>query len=175
MTQHWTFHSLPQHDETLENTRVWEELVGAQLCPVSRRDPDRCLMRLEAADTHPRARQSDRVDRLTNANSDRFLLQLLVQGDKELRVHGGYQPVHHPVLLAQHDCISDLCSCQKGDDDLQDFASMNEMMTDSNPATAVRLMTIRSLKNGLIPIVPLPMWTRPCEIRTMNSVSASLL
>ena len=54
------------------------------------------------------------------------------------------------------------------------FASVNARIVDNKLATAVRLMIWRSWKKGLIVIVPLPICTKPCAIRTMKRQSGSL-
>jgi hypothetical protein len=54
-------------------------------------------------DTETLSRQTNSVDSLTDSHNDLLVLQLLVQGDKELRVHGCDKPVQHPMRLAEDD------------------------------------------------------------------------
>jgi hypothetical protein len=119
-------------------------------------------VRLEARDRARLASLTNHVDGLADTDGNRQVLQVLIQGDHEARVHGGHQEVKHPVVFVQDDCTS-------GSDRVQALseyhshalASMNAVSVAKRPAIAVRLMMLRSEKKGLIVMVPLPMWTSP--------------
>lgn len=40
---------------------------------------------------------------LADANRDRLALEVLIEGDKEARVHGSHEEVQHPVVLIEND------------------------------------------------------------------------
>jgi hypothetical protein len=57
-----------------------------------------------SADSHALTSLTNRVHGLSYSHSKGLLLQLLVNRDQELRVHGSHQPVKHPVVLVQYNC-----------------------------------------------------------------------
>lgn len=51
----------------------------------------------------PRTRLGNGVDSLSDSYGDRDFLKFFIEGNEELRKHGGNNPVKHPVILAQDD------------------------------------------------------------------------
>jgi hypothetical protein len=56
-----------------------------------------------STNTTPRTSQTNSINSLTHTNSHILLLVVLVQSNKELRVHGSNEPVQHPVVVFEND------------------------------------------------------------------------